>query len=64
MLLAVRRMIQLQNHRTGYIFEDRKCNVFFGHNRLSILELYVSLMVDQSRNQAPYNGEFSYNTKN
>ena len=54
-LQAVRRMIQLQNHRgpdANGIFEDRKCNVIFGHNRLSILELSdagAQPMVDQSK---------------
>ena len=63
-LQAVRRMIQLQNHRgpdANGIFEDRKCNVIFGHNRLSILELSdagAQPMVDQSRNWViSYNGE-------
>ena len=63
-LQAVKRMIQLQNHRgpdANGVFEDRKCNVIFGHNRLSILELSdagAQPMVDQSRNWViSYNGE-------
>ena len=63
-LQAVKRMIQLQNHRgpdANGVFEDRKCNVIFGHNRLSILELSdagAQPMVDQSKNWViSYNGE-------
>ena len=57
-------MIQLQNHRgpdANGVFEDRKCNVIFGHNRLSILELSdagAQPMFDQSKNWViSYNGE-------
>ena len=63
-LQAVKRMIQLQNHRgpdANGVFEDRKSNVIFGHNRLSILELSeagAQPMVDQSKNWViSYNGE-------
>ena len=63
-LQAVKRMIQLQNHRgpdANGVFEDRKCNVIFGHNRLSILELSdagAQPMFDQSKNWViSYNGE-------
>ena len=65
-LQAVKRMIQLQNHRgpdANGVFEDRKCNVIFGHNRLSILELSdavlnrcsISLKIGISYNGELYN---------